>query len=208
MDHHEAATARGLERERAKSAAPRVRHRLGLRARPRVARPRQARAEVRPLHRRHVGRAAESASTSRPISPATEQKLAEVAEANAQDVDAAVKAAREAYDKYWSKLRAAERAQVHLPHRPRAAGEGARARHRRDDGRRQADQGVARRRHPARRGALLLPRRLGRQARLRLPGPHARGRSASRARSSRGTSRCSWPRGRSRPRSRAATRWC
>jgi aldehyde dehydrogenase (NAD+) len=44
------------------------------------------------------------------ISPSTEQVLAEVAEANAQDVDDAVKAAREAYDKYWSKLRAADRA--------------------------------------------------------------------------------------------------
>ena len=44
------------------------------------------------------------------ISPSTEQVLAEVAEANAQDVDDAVKAAREAYDKYWSKLKAADRA--------------------------------------------------------------------------------------------------
>jgi aldehyde dehydrogenase (NAD+) len=44
------------------------------------------------------------------ISPSTEQVLAEVAEANAQDVDDAVKAAREGYDKYWSKLRAADRA--------------------------------------------------------------------------------------------------
>jgi aldehyde dehydrogenase (NAD+) len=44
------------------------------------------------------------------ISPSTEQVLAEVAEANAQDVDDAVKSAREAYDKYWSKLRPADRA--------------------------------------------------------------------------------------------------
>jgi aldehyde dehydrogenase (NAD+) len=44
------------------------------------------------------------------ISPSTEQVLAEVAEANAQDVDDAVKAAREAYDKYWSKMRPADRA--------------------------------------------------------------------------------------------------
>jgi aldehyde dehydrogenase (NAD+) len=44
------------------------------------------------------------------ISPSTEQVLAEVAEANAQDVDDAVKAAREAYDKYWSKLRPTDRA--------------------------------------------------------------------------------------------------
>ncbi|MBX3205077.1 MAG: aldehyde dehydrogenase family protein [Labilithrix sp.] len=44
------------------------------------------------------------------ISPSTEQVLAEVAEANAEDVADAVKAAREGYDKYWSKLRAADRA--------------------------------------------------------------------------------------------------
>jgi aldehyde dehydrogenase (NAD+) len=43
-------------------------------------------------------------------SPSTEQKLAEVAEANKRDVDDAVKAARHAYDKYWSKMRGAERA--------------------------------------------------------------------------------------------------
>ena len=51
---------------------------------------------------------------------------------------------------------------------------------------------------PARRGALLLPRRLGRQARLRLASAPTRARSASSARSSRGTSRCSCWRGRSR----------
>lgn len=44
------------------------------------------------------------------INPATEQKLAEVAEANEQDVDKAVKAARAAYEKVWSKMPAKERA--------------------------------------------------------------------------------------------------
>ena len=44
--------------------------------------------------------------------------------------------------------------------------------------RRQADQGVARRRRPARRRALLLLRRLGGQARIRVPGPQRRARSA------------------------------
>src|SRR4051812_30917901 len=44
------------------------------------------------------------------VSPSTEQTLAEIAEGNAQDVDDAVKAAREAYDKYWSKMRGADRA--------------------------------------------------------------------------------------------------
>jgi aldehyde dehydrogenase (NAD+) len=44
------------------------------------------------------------------VSPSTEQTLAQVAEANAEDVDRAVKAARHAYDKYWGKMRGAERA--------------------------------------------------------------------------------------------------
>ena len=43
------------------------------------------------------------------INPATEEKLAEVAEAGAADVDTAVRAAEEAYRKRWSKLKPAER---------------------------------------------------------------------------------------------------
>jgi aldehyde dehydrogenase (NAD+) len=44
------------------------------------------------------------------INPANEQKLARIAEANDADVDAAVKAARKAYDTVWSKMPAGERA--------------------------------------------------------------------------------------------------
>ncbi len=44
------------------------------------------------------------------ISPATEEVLAEVAEADASDVDRAVKAARRAYTRVWSKLPGSERA--------------------------------------------------------------------------------------------------
>jgi aldehyde dehydrogenase (NAD+) len=44
------------------------------------------------------------------INPATEEKLASVAEANTADVDKAVKAARNAYDNVWKKMPAAERA--------------------------------------------------------------------------------------------------
>lgn len=44
------------------------------------------------------------------INPATEEKLSSVADANAADVDKAVKAARTAYDKVWSKMPAKERA--------------------------------------------------------------------------------------------------
>src|SRR4051812_46254287 len=38
------------------------------------------------------------------INPATEEKLAEIAEANARDVDLAVTSARKAYNKVWSKM--------------------------------------------------------------------------------------------------------
>lgn len=43
------------------------------------------------------------------INPATEEKIAEVAEADEIDVDKAVKAARNAYEKYWKKLAPKER---------------------------------------------------------------------------------------------------
>ncbi len=44
------------------------------------------------------------------INPATEEVLSEVAEAGQADVDAAVKAARKAYDKTWSKMSGKDRA--------------------------------------------------------------------------------------------------
>ncbi|HEV3397834.1 MAG TPA: aldehyde dehydrogenase family protein, partial [Actinomycetes bacterium] len=44
------------------------------------------------------------------INPATEEVLAEVAEAGEEDVDAAVRAARAAHTRVWSKLSGAERA--------------------------------------------------------------------------------------------------
>ncbi len=44
------------------------------------------------------------------INPATEEKIASIAEANEKDVDTAVKAARSAYDKTWSRMPAKERA--------------------------------------------------------------------------------------------------
>lgn len=43
------------------------------------------------------------------INPATEEKLAEIAEADAKDVDIAVKAARKAYNEVWSKISGKER---------------------------------------------------------------------------------------------------
>ncbi|AKT38879.1 aldehyde dehydrogenase family protein [Chondromyces crocatus] len=43
------------------------------------------------------------------VSPSTEEKLAEVAEADEKDVDRAVQAARVGYERYWSKLRPLDR---------------------------------------------------------------------------------------------------
>lgn len=43
------------------------------------------------------------------VNPATEEKLADVAEANQKDVDVAVKAARKAFDGEWSKMSGKER---------------------------------------------------------------------------------------------------
>src|SRR5450432_2748568 len=43
------------------------------------------------------------------INPATEEKLAEIAEGDAADIDLAVKAARRAYEKVWSKMPGRER---------------------------------------------------------------------------------------------------
>ncbi|HVA27696.1 MAG TPA: aldehyde dehydrogenase family protein [Candidatus Baltobacteraceae bacterium] len=44
------------------------------------------------------------------IDPANEMQLAEVAQGSAADIDRAVRSARKAYDKYWRKLKPAERA--------------------------------------------------------------------------------------------------
>ena len=44
------------------------------------------------------------------ISPATEEVLAEVAEADERDIDTAVKAARRAYTRVWSRMTGRERA--------------------------------------------------------------------------------------------------
>jgi aldehyde dehydrogenase (NAD+) len=56
------------------------------------------------------------------IDPATERSLTRVARADAADVDRAVRAARRAYEKYWRKLRPAERAK-YLYRVARAIGE-------------------------------------------------------------------------------------
>jgi aldehyde dehydrogenase (NAD+) len=49
------------------------------------------------------------------INPANEEKLSEVAEAGSADVDKAIKAARNAYNKTWKKMPAKERAKYIFP---------------------------------------------------------------------------------------------
>src|SRR5215475_7751171 len=69
--------------------------------------------KVQPRYELFIGgkwRAPKSGKYFDTISPSTEGKLAEIAEASQADVDDAVFAARAAYDKHWSKMRGSERA--------------------------------------------------------------------------------------------------
>jgi aldehyde dehydrogenase (NAD+) len=69
--------------------------------------------KIQPRYELFIGgkwRAPKSGKYFQTISPSTEQVLSEVAEANAADVDLAVRAARQAYDKVWSKMKGSERA--------------------------------------------------------------------------------------------------
>ena len=110
-----------------------------------------------------------SRSTFSTINPANEDLLAKVSEAGPADVDDAVAAARTAYEEVWGPMSGAERAKyifriarmIQERARELAVLENAR--------RRKADQRVERRRHSARGWALLLLRRMGRQARVRIP---------------------------------------
>ena len=130
--------------------------------------------------------------------------LAEVAEANAQDVDDAVKAAREGVREVLVEAAPAERAK-YIFRIARALQEKARELaivESMDGGKpikesRDVDVPLA---------AAHFFYYAGWADKLEYAFPgRARARSASPGRSSRGTSRCSWRRGRSRPRSRAAT---
>ena len=106
------------------------------------------------------------------INPATEEPLAEVAQAARGRRARGGRGPRGAGDVGGAARPGAR--QVRLPDRAPDPGARAGAGDRRDAGRRQADQGVARRRRPAGRGALLLLRGLGRQAGLRPGGPRSR----------------------------------
>ncbi len=114
------------------------------------------------------------------INPATEEVLAEVAEAGPADVDRAVAAARARVRQGLGPHARPRPGQVPLPDRPDHPGARPRAGRAGVARQRQADPRVARRRHPAGRRALLLLRGLGRQAAARRvrrrPAPARRGR--------------------------------
>ena len=55
---------------------------------------------------------AQSGRTFPTINPATEKVIAHVAEADAADIDAAVKAARTAFSRHWRRMEARERAKL------------------------------------------------------------------------------------------------
>ena len=179
-----------LERRRRAARCPAPTE-LGVRAGARGARHRPPRAALRALHRRRVRRAALAASTSTTINPATEETLAEVAAGRRGGRRRGGRGRARGVRRRSGRSCGPPSARKYLYRIARVTpGAGARVRGRRDDGRRQADQGVARRRRAARGRALLLLRGLGRQARVRVPRPQRRARSASPGRSSRGTSRC------------------
>ena len=142
------------------------------------------------------------------VNPATEEVLAEVAEAGESDVDSAVRAARRAFEQIWGPMRGADRAK-YLYRMARLIQERARelaVLESIDNGkpiRESRDVDIplvaAHFFYYAGWADKLAPRRLR---------PRSRARSASPGRSSRGTSRCScWP-GRSPRRWPPATRWC
>ena len=203
----EAARERAIRHDRSGEAGARVRQRLGVLSRSRVARPRAA---------EKIGTGSSSAGNSSrrgpkkyfpTINPATEEPLAEVAEGSAADVDAAVRAAEEAHRNRWSKLKPAERGK-YIYRIARIMQEKSRelAVIETMDGGKPIKESP-RRGHPARRGALLLPRRLGRQARVRVPAPHGLFDRRLRPDHPVELPAARWRRGRSRPRSRAATPW-
>ena len=163
---------------------------VGVRARARGARHRHAQGALRPVHRRprRAGLGRRHVRDDRPGHRA--RRLAHVARATPADADRAVRAARRAQTRSWGTLSGQGTCQVPVPDRAHPPGAEPRVRRPRVDGLGQADQGEPRRRRAARRRALLVLRRLGGQARVRVSRAGSRGRSASRPRSSRGTSRC------------------
>ena len=141
------------------------------------------------------------------ISPATEEPLAEVAQAGPEDVGLAVEAARGALEDGWSKLSGSERAK-YLFRIARILQERARefaVLESLNGGSRSASRATSTCRSPPHTSSTTRAGPTSSSTRS-LTGD--RSRSAWPAKSSRGTSRCSCSPGRSRPRSRRETPSC
>ena len=124
------------------------------------------------------------------ISPSTEEVLAEVAEADEADIDAAVRAARRAHTRVWGRMPGRERAKYlfRIARIIQERGRELAVLESIDNGKpikETRDVDV-----PDRRRALLLLRRVGRQAGVLRATAPATPASAWPPRSSRGTSRC------------------
>ena len=142
---------------------------MGVRAGARGPRHRQAQGPLRPVHRRTRGRGdrRRNVHQRRPIDGAAAGAVAKGTPADVDGPSGAPVARPGGGPACPGKERAKYLFRIARILQERVA----RVRRPRVDGLGQADQGEPRRRRPARRRALLVLRRLGRQARVRVPGP-------------------------------------
>ena len=152
--------------EKPRSQRPRQ-GRLGVRVLARVARDRLVRGALRAVHRRRGGRAALALVVH--VLLAVHGGATRRGRTGRGEGRGARRRRRSGRVRRLERVEAVRARQGAVPDRTGPAGALARARGRRVARRREADQGVARRRSAARRGALLLLRGVGRQARVRLP---------------------------------------
>ena len=113
---------------------------------------------------------AEGGGTFATVNPATEETLAQVAKAHAGRCRQGGPRRAPRPDPLVGHAAGQGTRQVPVPDRADPPGAQPRVRRPRIDGLRQADQGEPRRRRPARGGPFLVLRRLGGQARVRVPG--------------------------------------
>ena len=144
---------------------------VGVRAGARIARHRHAQGALRAVHRRPRRARPSDGGTFATVNPATEETLALVAKGHPGRRRQGGPRRAPRPDPLVGHAPGQGTRQVPVPDRADPPGAEPRVRRPRIDGLRQADQGEPRRRRPARGGPLLVLRRLGGQARVRVPGP-------------------------------------